>query len=68
MTTEPHTKAIKAQLQAEFPSWSIIVTRPWGRWWATRGPHPGEQVQHGASCLEADTPEQLRARLREVDR
>jgi hypothetical protein len=61
------TKETKAALRAEFPQWSIIVARPSGRWWATRGPGPGEQVQHGASCLEADTPEQLRARLREVD-
>jgi len=56
---------IKAQLRAEFPGWSILYTDR-RRWWATRGPKPGEQVNNGASALDADTPEQLRELLRQV--
>ncbi|MBO2453866.1 hypothetical protein J4573_42720 [Actinomadura barringtoniae] len=58
---------IKAELRAEFRDWSIITTDA-GRWWATRGPKRGDQVQAGASCVDADTAEELRARLIEVCR
>ncbi|GAA4087289.1 hypothetical protein [Actinomadura miaoliensis] len=59
---------IKAALRAEFPGWSIITARDTGRWWATRGPKLGEQVRHGVSVLDADTAQELRQRLREVER
>jgi hypothetical protein len=61
------TEQIKAALREEFPEWSIIAARDTGRWWATRGPKLGQQIRHGASVFEADTAEELRARLREVD-
>lgn len=60
------TAQIKEELRREFPGWSIIRSVPVGRWWATRGPKGNAPVQHGPSCLEADTPEELRARLRQV--
>ncbi|GAA2622023.1 hypothetical protein SMC26_32930 [Actinomadura fulvescens] len=53
---------IKDQLRREFPDWSIITSSA-GRWWATRAPDPGELVQHGASCFEADGPDDLYAQL-----
>lgn len=52
-------------LRAEFPGWNILYTDR-QRWWATRGPKPGTQVNNGASALDADTPEQLRELLRQV--
>jgi hypothetical protein len=61
------TEETKASLRAEFPGWSIIMARDTGRWWATRGPKPGTQVNNGTSVFEADTAEELRARLRELD-
>ncbi|MFC4906791.1 hypothetical protein [Actinomadura gamaensis] len=54
-----------AGLERDFPDWSIIVSST-GRYWATRGPRPGEQVRHGASAADADTPGELRARLAEI--
>ena len=57
---------IKEELRREFPGWSIIRSVPVGRWWATRGPQGDKLVQQGTSCLEADTPEELRAQLRQV--
>jgi len=56
-------EAIKAELREEFPAWSIIRSKPDGRWWAMRGPKGGKVVQHGASCFEASTPEGLRVEL-----
>ncbi|WP_147341144.1 hypothetical protein [Actinomadura logoneensis] len=58
-------EGIRAALRREFPEWTIIQARDTGRWWATRGPGPGELVQEGPSVAEADTPEGLR-RLREL--
>ncbi|MGI5165282.1 hypothetical protein ACQEU3_13065 [Spirillospora sp. CA-253888] len=57
-------EVVKAELRAEFPGWSIIHTDR-GRWWATRGPLPRDQANRIAD-VEADTPEQLRARLQAV--
>lgn len=53
---------MKTQLRQEYPDWSIITTDR-GRWWATRGPQPGEQVNNGIAALDADSPDQLRALL-----
>ncbi|MEV4253672.1 hypothetical protein AB0J52_10945 [Spirillospora sp. NPDC049652] len=64
MTDNVKAAAIEKALREEFPGWSIICTRDTGRWWALRGPGPGELVQHGASAAEADTPEKLRDQLR----
>ncbi|MCP2339827.1 hypothetical protein [Actinomadura rupiterrae] len=70
--TAKQQEAQEHELGREFPGWSIICARDTGRWWALRGPGPGEVVQHGASAAEADTPEglrdQLRAYAREEDR
>ncbi|GAA4081728.1 hypothetical protein [Actinomadura miaoliensis] len=57
---------IKAALREEFPGWSILHTDR-HRWWATRGPKPGEQVNNGESALDADTPEELRRLLLRVN-
>ena len=61
----PNVTEIKAQLRAEFPGWNILYTDR-RRWWATRGPKPGTQVNNGESCLEADTADELRELLRQV--
>ena len=57
----------KARLRDEFPGWSIIHTRDTGRWWATCGPLPRGDVT-GVSDVDADTPEDLAAKLRAVAR
>ncbi|MFC5181468.1 hypothetical protein [Actinomadura harenae] len=56
----------RAALLREFPGWTIIQARDTGRWWATRGPEPGELIQEGPSVAEDDTPEGLRRQLREL--
>ncbi|MFC4912805.1 hypothetical protein [Actinomadura gamaensis] len=61
----PTERSDLRDLERDFPDWSIIVSST-GRYWATRGPRPGEQVRHGASAADADTPDELRARLAEI--
>ena len=56
--------ATLAQLKAEFPAWSIIYTQDSRRWWANRGPVLDE---HGRHCVDADTADGLRKKLRELD-
>jgi len=59
----------KAKIRREFPGWSIITAKPSGRWWATRNPErddAGRLVEHHITVLEAATPEELRAELRQV--
>ncbi|WP_329518633.1 hypothetical protein [Spirillospora sp. NBC_01491] len=55
---------IKAQLRAEFPAWSIVVTDR-SRWWAFRGPMTSETFSE-ASDFEADSAEELREKLLRV--
>ncbi|GAA3957660.1 hypothetical protein GCM10023085_45190 [Actinomadura viridis] len=56
---------IKARLCEEFgPSWSIVYSSR-GRWWAFRGPMTSETFNE-VSDVEADSPEDLRAKLLEV--
>lgn len=52
---------IKDDLRGEFPEWSIILSDK-GRWWATRGPLVREHLNE-RECVDADTPEDLRAQL-----
>ncbi|TDD90760.1 hypothetical protein [Actinomadura rubrisoli] len=58
-------EAQKTALRAEFPAWSIIHTRDTGRWWATRGPLVREDLNQAAAA-DADTPDGLRSKLREL--
>ncbi|GAA2636942.1 hypothetical protein SMC26_15860 [Actinomadura fulvescens] len=71
MTQTSIVDEVKARLRAEFPGWSIITTNR-GRWWATRNPvrdpRTRRLVDHHVTALEADTAEELRAKLGEVDR
>ncbi|GAA2427184.1 hypothetical protein GCM10010191_45070 [Actinomadura vinacea] len=55
-------------LAREFPNWSIIHARDTGRWWALRRPdvEPGWRGNDVTEII-ADAPEQLRAKLREID-
>lgn len=60
---------IKKALAAEFPAWSIIHTDR-DRWWAmrrpVRDPETGLLVDHPVTSLDANTAEELRAKLRRV--
>lgn len=61
--TEPLTGTadqVKAQLKAEFPSWSFIVSSK-GRWWASRSLLNSEHL--GPDACDADDPNELRAQL-----
>ncbi|MFP3968712.1 hypothetical protein SMC26_40890 [Actinomadura fulvescens] len=70
-TKKDPNQQTKAELRAEFPRWSIIITNR-DRWWATRYPveDPATRrlVDHSVTALDADTAEELRAMLGEVDR
>ncbi|QXJ24998.1 hypothetical protein AGRA3207_006429 [Actinomadura graeca] len=57
----------KAELQAEFPGWSMILTRDTGRWWAIRWPPvKGWRGVRVVTEVDADTAALLRERLWEV--
>lgn len=62
--------AEKAALREEFPGWSFIHTDR-DRWWATRNPERTSQARRLAdfrkSAVDADTPEELRALLKDAD-
>ncbi|TMQ93551.1 hypothetical protein ETD83_25290 [Actinomadura soli] len=58
--TTPHAAA-KAELERDFPAWRFLVSDH-RRWWALRGPLPFDQVNE-VDVVDADTPEDLRARL-----
>ncbi|WP_157430596.1 hypothetical protein [Actinomadura macra] len=60
-------EAAKAELCAEFPGWSMILTRDTGRWWAIRRPPPeGWRGVRAVTEVDADTSDLLRELLREV--
>ncbi|KAB2341874.1 hypothetical protein [Actinomadura rudentiformis] len=63
------TDEIKAALRRDFPGWSIITTNR-DRWWATRNPErdpvTGRLVDHFVTAVEADTSDELHAKLAEV--
>ncbi|WP_433465809.1 hypothetical protein [Spirillospora sp. CA-128828] len=56
---------IKDALRDEFPAWSIIRSDR-GRWWANRGPLVSETLSEQA-CVDADSAEELRDKIREVE-
>jgi len=53
-------------LGAEFPGWRIIVSDR-RRWWALRGPLPMDRI-HEVDAVDADSADELRARLGRVGR
>lgn len=61
--------AVKTLIQREFPDWSIWCSDA-GRWYATRHVAPtAEQADAGCDhTVDADTPEDLAARLAEQER
>ncbi|GAA2635438.1 hypothetical protein SMC26_08445 [Actinomadura fulvescens] len=69
--TNNDTQQTKAALRKEFPGWSIITTNR-DRWWATRNPERDPKVRwlvdHSVTAVDADTAEELRAKLGEVNR
>ncbi|MFI0373398.1 hypothetical protein ACH35V_36530 [Actinomadura sp. 1N219] len=58
--------AAKAELERDFPAWRVLVSDR-RRWWALRGPLPFDQVNE-VDAVDADTPEDLRARLSQLAR
>ncbi|MEU5876164.1 hypothetical protein [Spirillospora sp. NPDC047279] len=64
MTTVVETKGA---LQRDFPEWNIVRGDK-GRWYAFRGPQPGQFAQPGRSCVEAGDSESLREQLSAVVR
>jgi len=64
MTQTTSADETLARLKDEFPRWSIIYTQDTCRWWANRGPLCDE---HGRSCIDADTADGLREKLRKLD-
>ncbi|WP_344903881.1 hypothetical protein [Actinomadura meridiana] len=62
------SQEIKAALRDEFPGWSFIHTDK-RRWWAMRDVQRddfGRRFKPVPSDFDADTPDQLRAALREA--
>ncbi|TDD62277.1 hypothetical protein [Actinomadura rubrisoli] len=69
--TTDEIEQTKAQLRAEFPHWSIIHTTDTGRWWAIRTTGHARLDGRPLSSLvqtelDADTADELRAKLRAV--
>ncbi|MFF5264956.1 hypothetical protein ACFY4C_39045 [Actinomadura viridis] len=64
--SEADVEEIKAGLRDEFggQGWLIVYSSK-GRWWAFRGPLTRETF-NATGDVEADCPEELRARLREI--
>ncbi|MEU9843169.1 hypothetical protein AB0C69_28550 [Actinomadura sp. NPDC048032] len=58
---EGSPEEIKAELSAMFQHWSVIFTRDTRRWWASRTGVVSETL--GRDAVDADTPEELRARI-----
>lgn len=52
-----------ATIEAMFPGWRVWRTSDAGTWWASRR---GSQWRREPRTLAGDTPEQLRAELREA--
>lgn len=60
-TADPHR--ITAALETEFPGWRVWQTTDAGTWWASRR---GPQWNTEPRTVAGDTPEDLRAELRET--
>lgn len=61
--------ALREQLRAEFPGWSIIYTTDTGRWWALRTADQARRDNPDAPLVTEvakDTAEQLGGELRKL--
>ncbi|WP_067461725.1 hypothetical protein [Actinomadura macra] len=67
MLSEADIEVAKAELRAEFPGWSMILTRDTERWWAIRQPPvEGWRGVRVVTEVDADTSDLLRELLQEV--
>lgn len=63
LTATPASQQTIVSLEQDFPGWRVWRTTDVGTWWASRrGPRWNQEPR----TLAADTPDQLRAELREI--